>query len=175
MTTQPLNQREDVQAWLEIAAGSACIPDEFQRMIAAWEVIVAWHRHHYPGEQDSDRADPSRGLIGRLSAALALLQLQDDDEWKQLTAKLLALCPVTVMKGAVSSKEVRTFTSSSDWRQLVGTLYTVRCNVLKAGKSPLDPRDIKVCAGAAAVTTYAARRLVAAGQSTESGTVTPLG
>lgn len=63
---------QDIPDWLGIARGDEPMPPEFQRMIAAWEVVVRWHRVSEPG----DLTDTA--LKAALRRAVPDLGLADD-------------------------------------------------------------------------------------------------
>ena len=54
--------------------------------------------------------------------------------------------------------------SHDDWAGIVDVLYTVRCNLLKAGKSTSEGRDLRVVRAASELVTIVAERLVEPGE-----------
>lgn len=143
----------DVSDWLRIADGQAKLPAAFQRMMAAWELVETWKR------------SKNERLVGdffdrHLIPAVRDLDLGNDQEWGLRTETLRADCPVSVMVGGVSTDEIKTFANACDIVNIIGVLYTVRCNLIHGGKTPASRRDLRITTRAAAVTAHFARRLL---------------
>ena len=142
----------DVYSWIDIAAGDSRMPESFQRFIAAWELVVAWHRAEHPTETTDAK------LKQRLAQYLPELDLAEDDDWMQAVSGLLPW-EVVQMAGGNPTAISRRVAGPTDWVGLVDVLYTIRCNLLKGGKSPSDPRDLALTGVAADVTLLIGRAL----------------
>lgn len=146
----------DIEEWLAIARGWQEMPWEFQRMTAAWELVVRWHRVRVP----TDRTDAR--LRSDLSRALPELDLHNDDRWLAAIKSLIDVCPILRMQGNLTTNASWTISSTDDWSGVVEVLYGVRCNLMKAGKSPDADRDRDVCSRSAEVTTVIVEHLLGA-------------
>jgi hypothetical protein len=123
--------------WIAIAEGHREMPWSFQRFIGAWELVVAWHRTHNPNETSDAQ------LKNRLKSKLADLALGASDEWRTLVEPALPW-EIFVMRGPIWTGNSVKVEAPEDISSIVDALYTVRCNLLKAGKSPSNSRDILV-------------------------------
>lgn len=130
------------------------MPLEFQRMIAAWEVVVRWHRVCEPG----DRTDAA--LRAALHRAVPDLGLAGDATWAPAVDSLMALGEVEQVQGLGTTGKTWGVSHPQDWAGIVELLYGVRCNLMKAGKSPESRRDRDVCDRAAAVASIVAQHLI---------------
>lgn len=140
--------------WLSVATGTRTIPLEFQRLIAAWELIVRWHRRELPGDETD------RTLLGHLETALPALGLDHDVEWLT-AAQRLTRWEILRKSGDVETGETVHVVSTIDWKTIVRALYTVRCNIIKGGKDPGNPTELEFAAHAADATRVIALRLLA--------------
>jgi len=139
--------------WLKIAAGEKDLPSEFARFIAAWEVIVAWQRAN-----SNDTTDKT--LLENLEKCMPTLRLSEDSKWTRRVEALMEFGPVTVMKLFQPTKERKEIQRQDDSGGIVQTLYTVRCNLLKAGKSPQDKDDLRRTLAASQVAESIACKLI---------------
>jgi len=129
------------------------MPQEFQRFIAAWEVVVLWHREQHPNEQTD------KSLTRALKTILPTLNLDVSPEWLA-AATLLTRWKILKMSGARDTGQRVTIERATDWNAIVDGLYTVRCNILKGGKNPRNANDLMLAGEAAAAATILARRLL---------------
>ena len=144
----------DADAWLRIADGDETMPVPFQRFIAAWEVVVAWYRHDFP------KNPQDRELLRELKSRLPELGLTANGAWEAALEKLKPLMPVGRMQGGQETDESVDFSGSDDWNGIARVLYTIRCNLLKAGKQPDDQRDLELAESGTAVAAQIARELI---------------
>lgn len=141
-----------IEDWLQIASGQATMPRGFQRFIAAWELIVIWHRTRRPN------ATSDAALKKELEKELPALNLGNDIEWLPRIESLVKW-KVIRMAGPVETDALVSVSDANDWPGVASTLYTVRCNLLKGGKQPGNPVDVALAEDAAAVAEIVARRL----------------
>jgi hypothetical protein len=142
-----------IDDWKDIARGDKVMPSEFQRFIAAWELIVLWHRSLRP----SQKTDAS--LKRHLEECLPTLDLSTDPEWLKRVARLKEWA-VMKMSGAFDTGERIYVQGPEDWHGIVEALYTVRCNLIKGGKQPSNRNDLALTADAGAVALFLSNRLV---------------
>ncbi len=129
------------------------MPEPFQRFIAGWELVVAWHREYWP-KQTRDAE-----LTAHLVQELPRLGLESNPEWLQRIAALVRWT-VEEMSGAQATGRIHTVEGTGDWQGIVDALYTVRCNLLKGGKQPTNHADLALTKTAADVVFVVASKLI---------------
>ncbi|MFA7297681.1 MAG: hypothetical protein WC211_10955 [Dehalococcoidia bacterium] len=146
--------RLDVRDWLAIANGELTLPSEFQRLIAAWELVEVWR------QSDLDRRNIEYPdlFANHLAPHIAATTLQNDVEWLTRLERLRGECPIRQLTGNRERK--KTFAGPDDLQNLLWVLYTVRCNLVHGQKEPASPRDLLVASHAAAVLAHLATTLV---------------
>lgn len=72
----------------------------------------------------------------------------------------MALGEVKQVQGLGATGKTWKVSHPRDWDGTVELLYGVRCNLMKAGKSPESRRDREMCDRASAVATIVAQHLI---------------
>ena len=154
--SEPPSHWINVPDWLSIARGDQELPVEFARFIAAWEVLLAWRRAQHP----YDFSDSN--LIAQFKRRLPSLKFDSHPLWRQSLTALREMGPVQMMSGSEPMGSCHAMRSDDDFAGLVDVLYTVRCNLFKAGKRPTNPHDLDLSQRAATVATMIAEALLSA-------------
>ena len=130
------------------------MPEQFQRVLGAWEVCCAWARR-------PDSGVPSRGDRDKAGLKAALERFTPDEsneDWSAALHGLKNVCPVKIMEGIKEGREVEWSETTDGLTKLI---YTVRCNLVHGSKDPSDrARDLPVTDAAARVLLIVVRRIV---------------
>jgi len=122
------------------------LPEPYVRFISLWEALCAWFRDVEDISQDAR-------MKGWLEENLSDWHGRELGEagYRASVHRLKSVSAIGIMRGTeqVGEKEIA---NDSDFGQIVGAIYTVRCNLMKGGK-PADPsdREIQVCNAASDV------------------------
>src|SRR2546428_6718376 len=122
MTDSPYLASEQARGWYRAATHG--LPKDYARFIALWEALFAWFRDVLDKSNDKEMKCWLKDNLGEWHRD----SLRDSD-YRARVHGLKQVTPIGRMKGAQQVDEV-SITDELDFGQIVGAIYTVRCNLI---------------------------------------------